>query len=151
MNCGVGEDSWESLRLQRYPISPFWRRSVLGVHWKDWCWSWNSNTLATSWEELTDWKRPWCWEGLGAGGERTTEDEMAGWHHRLNGHEFEYIMPHTVACQPPLSIGFSRQEYWSGFHFILQGIFLTQESNPCLQCQQVDSLPLSHLGIIVVP
>ena len=34
-----------------------------------WCWSWNSNTLATSCEELTHWKRPWCWEGLGAGGE----------------------------------------------------------------------------------
>ena len=38
------------------------------VHWKDWCWGWNSNTLATSCEELTHWKRPWCWEGLGAGG-----------------------------------------------------------------------------------
>ena len=34
-------------------------------------------------------KHPLCWEGLGAGGEGTTEDEMAGWHHRLNGHEFE--------------------------------------------------------------
>ena len=42
---------------------------VLGVHWKDWCWGWNSNIVATSWEELTHWKRPWCWEGLGAGGE----------------------------------------------------------------------------------
>ena len=30
---------------------------------------WNSNTLATSCKELTHWKRPWCWEGLGAGGE----------------------------------------------------------------------------------
>ena len=38
------------------------------VHWKHWSWSWNSNTLATSCEELTLWKRPWCWEGLGAGG-----------------------------------------------------------------------------------
>ena len=28
----------------------------------------NSNTLATSYEELTHWKRLWCWEGLGAGG-----------------------------------------------------------------------------------
>ena len=37
--------------------------------WKDWWWSWNSNTLATSCEELTHWKRPWCWKGLGAGGE----------------------------------------------------------------------------------
>ena len=31
--------------------------------------SWNSNTLATSCEKLTHWKRLWCWEGLGAGGE----------------------------------------------------------------------------------
>ena len=44
-------------------------RSVLGVYWKDWCWSWNSNTLATSCIELTHWKRPWYWERLGAEGE----------------------------------------------------------------------------------
>ena len=50
------------------PVYP-WRRKVLSVHWNDWCWSWNSNTLATSCEELTHWKRPWCWEGLGTGGE----------------------------------------------------------------------------------
>ena len=54
LNCGAGEDSWESL---------------VNIHWKDWCWSWNSNTLATWWEELTHWKRPWCWERLRAGGE----------------------------------------------------------------------------------
>ena len=29
----------------------------------------NSNTLAISCKELTRWKRPWCWEGLGTGGE----------------------------------------------------------------------------------
>ena len=40
-----------------------------GFNWKDWCWSWNSNTLATSCKEFTHWKRPCCWEGLGAGGE----------------------------------------------------------------------------------
>ena len=51
------------------------RRSVLGVHWKDWCWSWNSNTLATLCEELIHLKRPWCWERLKAGGE---EDDR-GW------------------------------------------------------------------------
>ena len=59
----------ESLGLQGDPTSPFWRIPVLGVHWKDWRWGWNSSTLATSCEELTPWKRPWCWEGLGAGGE----------------------------------------------------------------------------------
>ena len=69
LKCGVGEDSWESLGLQGDPTSPSKSRSVLGVHWKDWCWSWNSSTLATWCEELTHWKRPWCLEGLGAGGE----------------------------------------------------------------------------------
>ena len=49
MNCGVGEDSWESLGLQGDPTSPFWRRSALGVVlWKKLCWSWSSSTLATS-------------------------------------------------------------------------------------------------------
>ena len=75
LNCGVGEDSWTLLGLRGDPTSPFWRRSVLGVHWKDWCWSWNYNTLATSCEELTHWKRLWCWEGLGAGG----EGDNRGW------------------------------------------------------------------------
>ena len=59
----------ESLGLQGDPTSPFWRRSALGLLWKEWCWSWNCSTLATSCEELTHWKRLWCWEGLGAGGE----------------------------------------------------------------------------------
>ena len=35
--CGVGEDSWESLGLQRDPTSPFERRSALGVLWEEWC------------------------------------------------------------------------------------------------------------------
>ena len=75
LNCDVGEDSCESFALQGDPTSPFWRRSALGFLWKEWCWSWNSNTLASSCEELTHWKRLWCWEGLGAGG----EGEDRGW------------------------------------------------------------------------
>ena len=39
------------------------------IHWKDWCWSWTSNTLATWCEEPTYWKRPWYWERLKAEGE----------------------------------------------------------------------------------
>ena len=35
------------------PVYSF-RKSVLNIHWKDWCWSWNSNTLATWCEELTN-------------------------------------------------------------------------------------------------
>ena len=69
LNCGGGEDSWESLGLQEDPTSPSWRRSILGVYWRDLCWSWNSNILATWCEEQTHGKRPWCWERLRAGGE----------------------------------------------------------------------------------
>ena len=45
------------------------------IHWKDWCWSWNSNTLATWFEELTHWNRPWCWEWLKVG----REGDDKGW------------------------------------------------------------------------
>ena len=41
-------------------------------------------------KELTHWKRLWCWEGSGAGEKGMTEDEMARWHHRLYGCEFEW-------------------------------------------------------------
>ena len=70
LNCGVGEDSWESLGLQGDQTSPSWRKSVLIIHWKDWSWSWNTlaNTLAWC-EELTHWIRPWCWERRKAEGE----------------------------------------------------------------------------------
>ena len=48
---------------------------VLGVQWKDWCWSWNSNTLATWCQERTHLKRPWCWEREKAG----REGDDRGW------------------------------------------------------------------------
>ena len=58
---------------------------------KDWCWSWNSNTLSTWCEEPIIGKDPdagkgWRWEEKGK-----TEDEMVGWYHWLDGHEFEQI------------------------------------------------------------
>ena len=71
----VLEDSGESLGLQGDPPSPSQSRSVLNIHWKDWCWSWNSNTLATSCKEWIHWKRPWCWERLKAG----WEGDNRGW------------------------------------------------------------------------
>ena len=69
LNCGVEEDFWKSLGLQGDPTSPFWRRSALGFLWREWYWSWNSNTLATWCEEQPLLKRPWCWERLKVGGE----------------------------------------------------------------------------------
>ena len=54
--------------------------------------------------------------------------------------------PWTVAHQVPLSMGFSRQEYWSGLLFLLQRIFLTQGFNPgLLHCRWILQR-LSHKG-----
>ena len=55
------------------PASPK-GKSTLNIHWKDWCWSLNSNTLATWYEEPTHWKRPWCWERL-----KTIGESSRGW------------------------------------------------------------------------
>ena len=67
--------------------------------------NWSPNTLATWCEELTHWKRPWCWERLKAGG-KGNENEMVGWHHWLNGHEFEQAQgvragQGSLACWSP--------------------------------------------------
>ena len=89
LNRGVGENSWESLGLQGDPTSQSQRRLVLNIHWKDRCWSWNSHTLATWWKELTHLKDPDAGKDWRREEKGTTEDKMAGWHHRLNGREFE--------------------------------------------------------------
>ena len=57
-----------------------------------------------------------------------------------------FVTPWTIACQPPQSMGFSRQENWMGCHFLLQGIFLTQGPKLRLLYWHADSFPLSHLG-----
>ena len=54
--------------------------------------------------------------------------------------------PWAAAYQAPLSMEFSRREYWSGLPFPPQGIFPTQGSNPHPLHGQANSLPLSHLG-----
>ena len=73
---GIGAiELWCWRRLLKVPglqgdqTSQCWRRSVLNVHWKDWCWSWNSSSLATWCKEPTPWERPWCSSRLKARGE----------------------------------------------------------------------------------
>ena len=82
---------WRLLRVPwtaRRSNQPILRRSVLGVHWKDWWWNWSSNTLAT-------WLKNWlvgkdrdAGNDWGQEEKGSTEDEMVGWHHWLNGHGF---------------------------------------------------------------
>ena len=87
LNCGVGEDSWESLGQQADPTSPFWRRSPWDffgrndakaetpVLWPPYVKSW------LIWKD-SDAGRDWGQEEKG-----TTE---AGWHHGLDGRESEW-------------------------------------------------------------
>ena len=51
--------------------------------------------------------------------------------------------PWTVVCQAPLSMGFPRQEYWSGLPFSSLGDLPNSGLNLCLLYWQADSLPLS--------
>ena len=84
LNCGVGEDSWESLRLQGDPTSPFWgdqpwdffgrndAKAEIPVLWPPHEKSWLIG-------KDSDAGRDWGQEEKG-----TTEYEMAGWHHWLD-------------------------------------------------------------------
>ena len=60
---------------------------------------------------------------------------------------YNFLQPHRLAHQAPLSMGFTSKNTGVSCCFLLQEIFLTQGSNLCLLCLlkwQVDSLPLSH-------
>ena len=60
-----------------------------------------------------------------------------------------FVTPQTIALQVPLFMGFPNKNTGVGCHFLLQGVFPDQGSNPCLLSLllwQADSLPVSHQG-----
>ena len=57
-----------------------------------------------------------------------------------------FVTPWTVAHQASLSMGFLRQEYWSGLPFPPRGVLPDPEMEPVSPELKVDSLPLCHLG-----
>ena len=89
--------------------------------------------------------RPWP-EGLGWGGRVPRTEGGSHCRQVARGGDsaaqlcLALTTPWTV-CSPPGSMGFSRQEHWSGCHFLLQGIFPTQGLNPGLLYRQADPLP----------
>ena len=116
LNCGVGEDSWDSIGLQRDPNSSSLRKSVLIIHWKDCCWSWNSNTLATWCKELTHFKRPWFWKSLKNQARRKGDDK--GWNgwmaHWLNGQLRNLVMDREAwHVQSMGTQSWTRQSDWT--------------------------------------
>ena len=129
-NCGAGEDSWKSLGQQGdrsvlREISPEY--SLEGLMWAEAPILWPPD--GKSWH----WKRPCCWESLWAGGEVSTEDEMVGWHHRFNGHEFEQTVSWRWTGKPGVleSIRLQSQtrlsdwtNLFSGLVFIIKYVIL---------------------------
>ena len=92
LNCGVGEDAWESLGLQGDPTSPFWRRSALGFLWMNDTKAetpvlWPPHVKSWLLGKDSDAGMDWGQEEKGM-----TEDEMIGWHHRRNRHEFGWTL-----------------------------------------------------------
>ena len=92
LNCGVGEDSWESLGLQGDPTSPFEVDQPLDFFGRNDAKAetpvlWPPHVKSWLIGKDCDAERDWGQEEKG-----TTEDEMAGWHHWLDGHEFEWTL-----------------------------------------------------------
>ena len=91
LNCGIGENYWESLGLHGVkPVHPKGNQS----------WIFTGRTDAKAEVPilcLPDGKNWLIWKDPDAGKDRrqekgTTEDEMVGWHHQLDGHEFEQVL-----------------------------------------------------------
>ena len=75
------------------------KESVLNIYWKDWCWSWKSNTWPPDGKNWltgkdSDAGEDWAQEEKGV-----TDDKMVGWHHWLNGHEFGWT-PNSWTGKP---------------------------------------------------
>ena len=92
---------WYWRRLLRVPWTArrsnhsILKRSLLGVHWKDWYWSWNSNIWPPDVKSFENsfWLFSLIWKDPDVGKDwrqekGMTEDEMVRWHDWLNGHEF---------------------------------------------------------------
>ena len=85
---------------------------MLNIHWKNLCW--NSNTLATWWEELTHWKRPWFWKRLRArreGGDRGWDGWMASqtqwtWAWANSGRQWKTRKPGVLQSMGSQRVGY---------------------------------------------
>ena len=91
LDCGFGEDSWESLGLQGDLTASLKREASLNIHWKDCCWSWTPILWppdAKSWliGKDSDAGKDWGQEEKGM-----MEDEMVEWHHPLELEMTEWL------------------------------------------------------------
>ena len=77
--------SWTARRSNQSSL----KKSVLNIHWKDWCWSWTPILWPLDVKNWLIWKDSDAREDWRQEEKVMTEDEMVGWHHQLDGYEFE--------------------------------------------------------------
>ena len=129
--------------------SQFWRKSVLNIHWKNWCWNWNSKPLPPDEKNWLTGKgssasKDWRQEEKG-----TTKDEMVGWHHQLDGHEFEQAPrvgegQGSLVCWSPWGCKESDMTEWLDWKLILASQVMLVVKNPSANAgdiRDVDSIP----------
>ena len=89
LSCGVGEDSWESPWTARRSNQSILKEMSLGCSLEGLMLKlklqYFGHLMRESW---FIWKDPDAGKDWGQEEKGTTEDEMVGWHHRLNGHGF---------------------------------------------------------------
>jgi len=134
------------------------RKSTLNIHWKDWCWSRNSNTLATyakSWLIVKDPDHGKNWRQKEKG---MTEDEMVGWHHQLNGHEFDQSQgagngQGSLVCWSPWGSKESDMTEWLNPRSeVVVKFCVIYVSNNIIHLSIPSELKLfSHIGFFVTP
>ena len=109
------------------PVNPKRNQSWIFIHWKDWCWSWNSNTLAIdakNWliRKDSDAGKDWSQEEKG-----TTEGEMVGWHHWIDGHKLiklrELEMDREACCAAVREVAKSRTQWATELKYLCIYIF----------------------------
>ena len=149
LNYGVGEDSWESLGLQGDPTSPSWRRSVLSVHWKNWCPILGPPNVK-SW---LIWKKPWCWERLKAGGERDNrgwDGWMASWTQWtwvwVNSRSWWWMArPGVLQSVGSQRVGYDWVTELNWIHFELIFVYGVRKCSSFILLQVVDKFSQNHL------
>ena len=123
LNCGVGEDSWESDCKEIKPVHPKGNQPWIVI----------GGTAAEAKAPIflppdaKSWligKDPHAGKNWGQEEKLTTEDEMVGWYHWLNGHEFEQALGVGDAIQPshPLSSPYPPAFNFSQHQDLFQGV-----------------------------
>ena len=115
-SCVIAQKNYCAMNFRYHGLQ---RKSVLNIHWKDWCWSWSSSIWPPNVKSGVTRKDPDAGKDWRQKEKERTEDEMVGWHHRLNGHEFQQApgdgegQESLVCCSPWVAMSRTQLSYWT--------------------------------------